>query len=103
LSGGLGDLESYPGAQHETSDEGHAGEEEAGFQPFEQLLLAHEPADVDGYEGESEGCDYDLVELADSVSGDESGDDPLSGYEGDWLDDVSRGVCFRLLFRVGGL
>jgi hypothetical protein len=39
LSGGLGDLESYPGAQHEASGEGNAGEEgEAGFQSFEQLL-----------------------------------------------------------------
>ena len=59
-----------------------------------------EPADVDGYEGESEGCGYDLVELTDGVSGDESGDDPLSDYVGDGLDDVSRDFCFRLCFGL---
>ncbi len=62
-----------------------------------------EPADVDGYEGQSEGCGYDLVELTDGVSGDESGDDPLSCYVCDGLDEVGRGFCLRLWFRVGGL
>jgi hypothetical protein len=51
LSGGLDDLESYPVAQHETADEGDAGEEEAGFQPFEQLLGGVGEEGDEGVEG----------------------------------------------------
>ncbi len=51
MSGGLSDLESYPDAQHETSDEGDAGEEEAGLQSFEQLLGGVGEEGDEGVEG----------------------------------------------------